>query len=361
MPIQMEERPSIQKRIRPNAAPGYILIVDDEEQNRTLLRDPLEAHGHKVAEAASGQEALELIAEKAPDVVLLDLMMPGMNGFEVCRVLKEDTKTAPIPILMITALTDRKERLMGIQAGANDFLNKPIDITDVILRAGNAIYTKHLHDQLQVERQKSESLLESILPKGIAERMKNGEVTIADSYEQVTVLVAHLVGFLGLADHISPDQLVGFLNEIFSTFDELVEKRGLQKIKTVGDVYVAAGGLQGAEGEAVEAIAELSLEMKTELERFNEQYNTSIQICIGISTGSTVAGVIGRKSFAYDLWGETVNRAFLLETLGSPGSIETSESSYELLREKYAFLPEQRLREAGGREVTSRRLCGRLS
>src|SRR3954467_813537 len=135
MPIQMEERPSIQKRIRPNAAPGYILIVDDEEQNRTLLRDPLEAHGHKAAEAASGQEALELIAEKGRDGGLLDLMMPGMNGFEVCRVLKEDTKTAPIPVLMITALTDRKERLMGIQAGANDFLNKPIDITDVILRA----------------------------------------------------------------------------------------------------------------------------------------------------------------------------------------------------------------------------------
>jgi signal transduction histidine kinase len=127
---------------------GFVLVVDDEEQNRSLLRDPLEARGYEVAEAENGLLALQNIAARPPDVILLDLMMPKMDGFEVCRRLKKDPKTAHIPILMVTALSERGDRLMGIQAGANDFLNKPIDIQDVILRVGNAVYAKHLHDQL---------------------------------------------------------------------------------------------------------------------------------------------------------------------------------------------------------------------
>jgi DNA-binding response OmpR family regulator len=186
-------------------SPGFVLVVDDEEQNRTLLRDPLEARGYEIAEAENGVQALQKIAERPPDVILLDLMMPKLDGFEVCRRLRRDTKTAHIPILMITALSDRKERLMGIEAGANDFLNKPIDIQDVILRVGNAVHAKHLHDQLQLEQGKSEQLLLNILPKPIAERMKKGEINIADSYAEVTVLVADLVGFTALSAHIGPE------------------------------------------------------------------------------------------------------------------------------------------------------------
>src|ERR1017187_9592616 len=136
---------------------GLVLIVDDEEQNRMLLRDPLEARGYEIAEAENGMVALAKIAARLPDVILLDVMMPQMDGFEVCRRLKTDSKTAHIPILMVTALSDRKERLMGIAVGANDFLNKPVDIQDVTLRVGNAVYAKRLHDQLQVERKKSRS------------------------------------------------------------------------------------------------------------------------------------------------------------------------------------------------------------
>jgi len=181
--------------IMPAPSPGYVLIVDDEEQNRSLLHDPLEARGYEIAEAENGMVALEKIAARLPDVILLDVMMPQMDGFEVCRRLKTDSKTAHIPILMVTALSERKERLMGIAVGANDFLNKPVDIQDVTLRVGNAVYTKHLHDQLQAEQEKSEQLLLNILPKLVAERMKKGETNIADSFPDVTVLVADLVGF----------------------------------------------------------------------------------------------------------------------------------------------------------------------
>ena len=122
-----------------------------------LLRDPLEARGHRVTEAVNGEQALQLVCEGAPDVILLDLMMPKLDGFQVCRRLKANPKTAPIPILMVTSLADRRERLMGIEAGANDFLSKPIDLQDVIIRVENAIHSKHLFDQLELAKAAADS------------------------------------------------------------------------------------------------------------------------------------------------------------------------------------------------------------
>jgi adenylate cyclase len=316
---------------------GLVLVVDDEEANRTLLRDPLETHGYEIVEAENGEQALQQVARRQPDAILLDVMMPRMDGFEVCRRLKKDGKTAHIPILMVTALSDRGDRLMGIHAGANDFLNKPIDIQDVSLRVSNAVYTKHLFDRLQAEQERSEQLLLNILPRPIAERMKQGEVNIADQHPDATVLVADLVGFTTLAAHIGPDQVVHLLNEIFSGFDVLAEKHGLEKIKTVGDAYMVAGGIPLPRPGHAEAMAELALDLMAEIEKFNGAYNTSIHLRIGISTGAVVAGVIGRRRFAYDLWGETVNLACRLESLGQAGGIQVSDLTYERLKDKYRF------------------------
>jgi PleD family two-component response regulator len=133
---------------------GTVLIIDDDESNRLLLRDPLEAQGHQVFEAEHGEQGLLMVKEHLPDVVLLDIMMPRMDGFEVCRLIKSDPATAHLPVLMVTALNDRKERLLGIQAGANDFFTKPIDITEIILRVRNAIHTKHLFDELRTSHQR---------------------------------------------------------------------------------------------------------------------------------------------------------------------------------------------------------------
>ena len=316
---------------------GFVLVVDDEEHNRTLLRDPLEARGYEVAEAENGMQALEKIAAHPPDVILLDVMMPQMDGFEVCRRLKTDSKTAHIPILMVTALSERKERLMGIAVGANDFLNKPVDIQDVILRVGNAVYTKQLHDQLQVEKEKSERLLLSILPRPIAERIKQGETNIADSHPDVTVLVADLVGFTSLTATIGPEQIVQLLNEIFSAFDLLTGKQGLEKIKTIGDAYMVAGGIIIPRPDHAEACADLAFNMQKEIQRLNQEYETSIRLRIGISTGPVIAGVIGRWRYTYDLWGETVNLACRLESTGEAGKIHIADSTYERLKDKYQF------------------------
>ena len=316
---------------------GLVLVVDDDEANRMLLRDPLEVHGYEVIEAKNGEQALQKVEQRPPDVILLDVMMPQMDGFEVCRRLKKDPRTAPIPILMVTALSERMERMTGIAAGASDFLSKPVDLQELTLRVGHAAQTKRLFDQLQAERAKSEHLLLNALPRPIAERMKQGEVNIADQHPDVSVLVADLVGFTTLAAHIGPDQVVYLLNEIFSGFDGLTEKHGLEKIKTIGDAYMAAGGIPLPRPDHAEAIADLALDMMTEIDKFNRAYNTSIQLRIGISTGSVVAGVIGRWKFTYDLWGDTVNLACRLESLGQSGTIQVSGLTYERLKDKYQF------------------------
>jgi len=319
------------------ALAGTVLVVDDEEANRDLIRDTLEARGYRVLAASNGHEALERITSEPPDIVLLDLMMPGLNGFEVCRILKSNPQWAIIPVLMITALSERKERLMGIEAGANDFLNKPVDLQDLILRVKNAIQTKALYDQLQIEREKSERLLRNILPLSIAQRMKAGELSIADRCTDATVLVCDLAGFTALAAHMPAEELVYLLNEVFCGFDQLVEQRGLEKIKTIGDAYMAAGGVPYARPDHPDAVADLALAMIGELERFNFEYNTSLSIRIGISTGPLVAGVIGRRKFSYDIWGDTVNIACRLESAARLGSIQVNEVAYERLRENYAF------------------------
>jgi class 3 adenylate cyclase len=316
---------------------GLVLIVDDDEGNRTLLRDPLETHGYAIVEAENGEQALQKVEQRPPDVILLDVMMPRMDGFEVCRRLKKDPRTAHIPILIITALSERMERLMGIAAGASDFLTKPVDLQELTLRVGHAVHTKHLFDQLQAEQARAEHLLLNTLPRPIAERMKKGEVNIAEQHPDVTVLVADLVGFTTLAAHIGPDQVVYLLNEIFSGFDLLAEKHGLEKIKTIGDAYMAAGGIPLPRPDHAEAIAELALDLMAEINQFNGAYNTSIQLRIGISTGSVVAGVIGRWKFTYDLWGDTVNLACRLESLGQAGAIQVSDLTFERLKDKYQF------------------------
>ncbi len=137
---------------------GHILVVDDEEQNRELLRDLLEEQGHQVTEAEYGEQALARVKKAPPDVILLDVMMPGMDGYEVCRRLKANPETAPIPILLVTALKERSERLAGIEAGANDFISKPIDNQELLLRVRNAVYTRHLYNRAQESSEKAQKL-----------------------------------------------------------------------------------------------------------------------------------------------------------------------------------------------------------
>jgi class 3 adenylate cyclase len=191
--------------------------------------------------------------------------------------------------------------------------------------------------KIVAERERAERLLLNILPASIAQRLGHNQDTIADSFEEATVLFADIVNFTNLSSQISPTELVSLLNEIFSRFDRLLERYGLEKIKTIGDSYMVVGGLPLIRPDHAEAVAEFALEMQQQIQEFNVERGQEFSMRIGINTGPVVAGVIGLKKFIYDLWGDTVNTASRMESHGIPGAIQVSFATYERLKDKYLF------------------------
>ena len=185
------------------------------------------------------------------------------------------------------------------------------------------------------EHARSEQLLLNVLPAPVAIRLKRNEGVIADRFDEATVLFADIVDFTPTSAALSADKVVGLLNAIFSDFDDLVEKRGLEKIKTIGDAYMVAGGIPTPRPDHARAIAELALEMRGAASTHWE----GLQVRIGIETGPVVAGVIGRRKFIYDLWGDTVNTASRMESQGVPGQIQVTERVVAELGGEYLFDP----------------------
>jgi class 3 adenylate cyclase len=183
----------------------------------------------------------------------------------------------------------------------------------------------------------SDGLLLNVLPRSIAEQLKRDPGVIAERHDEVTVLFADIADFTPFAERTSPEQVVGVLDEIFSAFDQLALQRGLEKIKTIGDAYMVAGGLPEPRADHVEAVAELALEMQAEFARLCESLGLGLAIRIGIDTGPVVAGVIGRHKFAYDLWGDTVNTASRMESHGVAGRIQVTDTTYRHLQDHYRF------------------------
>lgn len=218
---------------------------------------------------------------------------------------------------------------------------------------GQFIKRKEAEEQLALEREQTELLLLNILPKPIGERLKHGEHTIAEYFNNVTVLFADLVGFTQLASHLSPIELVDLLNKIFSEFDRLTEKYGLEKIKTIGDAYMVVGGLPVPNSNHAEAIARMALDMQAALSIFNRENNKTFSIRIGIHSGPVVAGVIGLKKFIYDLWGDTVNIASRMESHGLAGTIHLSDATYQLLKDRFLFEKRDKIQVKGKGEMTT--------
>lgn len=215
--------------------------------------------------------------------------------------------------------------------------------------------------ELEVAQQKSERLLLNILPETIAEKLKQEPKTIANSFHEVSVLFADIVGFTELSSYTSPVELVEVLNEIFSIFDKLAEKHGVEKIKTIGDAYMAVAGLPIQNDSHAVAIANMALDMQAAINEFNQERNLNFHIRVGISTGPVVAGVIGLKKFAYDLWGDTVNTASRMESHGIAGCIQVCKSSYEQLQDKFIFQERGLIKVKGKGEMMTYLLVDRKS
>jgi class 3 adenylate cyclase len=218
---------------------------------------------------------------------------------------------------------------------------------------------------LRLAKQQSERLLLNILPRSIAERLKQTTGAIAEQYESVSILFADIVGFTPLSAQMSPIELVELLNQIFSEFDKLADKHGLEKIKTIGDAYMVVGGLPERKPGHLEAIAAMALDMQAAMPQFQTpklaqlRGENSLKIRIGISTGSVVAGVIGMKKFIYDLWGDTVNVASRMEAQGEPGKIQVTANARDTLRDLYHFSEQRKISVKGKGDMITYWLLGK--
>jgi adenylate cyclase len=194
--------------------------------------------------------------------------------------------------------------------------------------------------EMEKAQDRSERLLLNILPKPIADRLRRDPSTIADALTEVTVLFADIVDFTKFSAKLSAEELVAFLNEVFSSFDHLADRYGLEKIKTIGDAYMVVGGLPSSHHQSAEAVAEMALRMGETLEKICvDRRIIRLALRIGVHTGPVVAGVIGQKKFIYDLWGDTVNTASRMESQSLPGRIQVTEATFERLRQKFEFEP----------------------
>lgn len=214
------------------------------------------------------------------------------------------------------------------------------------------------HHLLQAEQARSERLLLNILPGPIAERLKHNEQAIADGFSDVTVMFVDIVNFTKLAEGLTPQAVFSMLNRVFSAFDELAEAHGLEKIKTIGDAYMVAGGLNDARRDYTGAIAELALAMHALLKYDADVNPMRLAVRIGISTGPVVAGVVGKRKFIYDLWGDTVNLASRITTEGQPGQIHVDQGTHSRLADTFDFSPAEILYLKGKGDTRVHRLNG---
>ncbi|MFL5362162.1 MAG: adenylate/guanylate cyclase domain-containing protein, partial [Myxococcales bacterium] len=339
-----------------------VLVVDDQEANVLLLERMLGGAGYvSVSSTRDPRAVCELHRKNRYDLILLDLQMPVMDGFEVMEALAEIEKDRYLPVLVITAQPEHK--LRALRAGAKDFVSKPFDLAEVLTRVhnmlevrlyaraleqtveelelgrevirGKNVELKKLFDQVVAERKVSERLALHVPPDSIAKRLQARPDVTADSFADATVLIADVVGFAALAPPVAPARLALILDEIFTLFDGLAEERGLKRIKTLGNSYMAACGVPAPSVDHAGRAAHMSLDMIEALDRFNERTASSLQLRIGIDTGAVVAGVIGRRLFLYDIWGDTVNTASRMESHGVPGRVHVTEAAYQSLRETF--------------------------
>ncbi len=236
-------------------------------------------------------------------------------------------------------------------------------VVTVIFVCAVVLYARRLADTaeagLEIANKRSEELLLNVLPEEIADRLKAGEVVIADRAEHVSVLFADLVDSTPMSEMLTPQEMVELLNEIFTPFDDLADELGLEKIKTIGDAYMVVGGLPVERADHLEAIAEMALRMKEEIVTHTVPNFGSLEMRYGIHAGPVVAGVIGKRKFSYDLWGDTVNTAARMESHGVPGRIQVTAAVREALASTYRFEERGPVEIKGKGTLTTYYLIGR--
>ncbi|MEZ4451872.1 MAG: adenylate/guanylate cyclase domain-containing protein [Nannocystaceae bacterium] len=318
------------------ASAGDILVVDDTPANLRLLSELLSEQGYRVRPVTSGAQALRAAAASVPDLVLLDVHMSELDGYEVCRRLKADPRSADVPVIFLSALHEPLDKVQAFTAGGVDYVTKPFNVDEVLARIRTHLELRRLQVEVEAERAKSDALLHRVLPPVVAAALRDGQPFAARDFDRATVLFADVVGFTAIAAASRPLQVFELLHRLYTAFDRACERHGVYKVETTGDSYMIVGGISDltAPGEAggdANAVAAFALDMLAIVRAFEVRPGTPLKIRIGIHSGSVVGGVVGEKMPHFCLFGETVNMAARLEKASVPMQALISESTKELL------------------------------
>jgi class 3 adenylate cyclase len=343
---------------------GVVLVVDDDEDNQTILSRRLLADGDEVLVADSGRQALRILRRCHCDLVLLDVMLPDIDGLTVLKEIKESPEFRDLPVIMITADDSLETVVRCIQMGASDYLLKPFNSVLLKARVRALLEGKRLRDadkkreaeltnalaEIEQQRQATQKVLLNILPPSVAEELKNHGRVQPTYFEDVTIVFADIVGFTLSTEQLPADELVQHLHRLFSAFDEIMLRYGLEKLKTIGDCYMFAGGLPvRCPSHPVDCVLAALEMLDTAKSLGTEGANWDLRI--GMHTGPVIAGVVGIHKFAFDIWGETVNLSSRLEALGTAGRLNLSNSTYSRVKDFFRCDKREAVPTKEGREV----------
>jgi adenylate cyclase len=345
---------------------GRLLVVDDNEGNREVLARRLLRDNCDVFLAENGKQALKMVRRYDFDLVLLDIIMPDLDGFAVLRDMKSDPKLRHIPVVMISAMDEIDSVVRCIAMGAEDYLFKPFDPVLLRARIGALLDRKRLQDdeqrkneelrrafeEIQRQRQRSEDLLLNILPESVAAELKSTGHVKPIYFDDVTIVFADFVGFTISTEHLSAQKLVQLLHQYFSAFDRIIARYGLEKLKTIGDCYMFAGGVPvRSASHCVDSVL-AALEMIDTVRQLSKAGEAaSWRVRVGIHTGPAIAGVVGIHKFVFDIWGDAVNLASRMEASGEPDRVNLSSAAFARAKDFFSCEKRGRIQIKDKREV----------
>jgi class 3 adenylate cyclase len=311
---------------------GRLLVVDDNEDNRDVLGRWLCRDGYVVEEAADGAQAVERARAAPPDMILLDIIMPRVNGIEALTQLKADPTLCHIPVVMISAFDEIETAVRCIELGAEDYLPKPCSSILLRARVAACLEKKRLRDQevllreeIERQRRRSDELLNGILPAEVIGELKEKGAVKPRRFEGVAVFFCDIVNFTPFCDRNTPERVVQYLQQLIETWEQLARVHQVEKIKTIGDALMAAAGLLRRTDEHPVLHA---VRCGRAMIAATRELPTGWDLRVGIHWGPVIAGVIGRQAYLFDLWGDTVNTAARMESQGVPGSVVLSASAW---------------------------------
>jgi len=322
---------------------GHVLFPDTEGRPVLLVTAKIPRDVYQAGVSSLNALFFALAAAGAMLIVAVSLLLDRIVLRPLSRLGRDVDDIAQTSDLSKRVSVEGEDELAVLGNATNRMLEQ-LDITG---------------QKLAAEHARAENLLLNILPSSVAERLKASPDTIAERFDEVSILFADMVGFTEMSSEKNAEQIVGMLNTVFSRFDDLAEDLGLEKIKTMGDCYMVASGLPKQHTNHAQALADMALGMLNIIGEVAETTGGKLSLRIGINSGIVVAGVIGKSKFIYDLWGDTVNIASRMESSGEPGRIQVTEATYALLREEFAFEGRGLVDIKGRGKMTTYYLLGR--